>query len=317
MKQNCVIILVVIDSFYKARIMEGIMVRSMTGFGRGTYSDDGKEFTVEIKSVNHRYIDFYIKLPRQIGFLEERVREVVSKSLFRGKVDIFISFEDRSDDSRSVTLDEALASAYIQAVEKLKDKYNLKDDLSVSLVSKFPDVLRIEKNEDDEEQLWDVLNKALEVAISSLVQMREKEGNELRTSLLQKADYIEEIISQISIRSPKVVIEYKQKLENRIKEILNQQTIDENRIAMEVAIFADRCGIDEELVRLGSHLIQLRDILSIKKQPVGRKLDFLVQEINREINTIGSKSNDIIITKNVLELKSETEKIREQIQNIE
>ncbi|HEY5585544.1 MAG TPA: YicC/YloC family endoribonuclease [Ruminiclostridium sp.] len=293
------------------------MVRSMTGFGRGTYSDDGKEFTVEIKSVNHRYIDFYIKLPRQIGFLEERVREVVSKSLFRGKVDIFISFEDRSDDSRSVTLDEALASAYIQAVEKLKDKYNLKDDLSVSLVSKFPDVLRIEKNEDDEEQLWDVLNKALEVAISSLVQMREKEGNELRTSLLQKADYIEEIISQISIRSPKVVIEYKQKLENRIKEILNQQTIDENRIAMEVAIFADRCGIDEELVRLGSHLIQLRDILSIKKQPVGRKLDFLVQEINREINTIGSKSNDIIITKNVLELKSETEKIREQIQNIE
>lgn len=293
------------------------MVRSMTGFGRGTHSDSGKEFTVEIKSVNHRYIDFYIKLPRQIGFLEEKVREVVSKSIFRGKVDIFISFEDRSDDSRSVTLDEALASAYIQAVEKLKEKYSLKDDLSISLVSRFPDVLRIEKNEDDEDQLWSILSKALELATSSLVQMREKEGNELRSSLLQKADYMEEIISQISNRSPEVVIEYKQKLENRIKELLNQQTIDENRIAMEVAIFADRCGIDEELVRLGSHLIQLRDILSIKNQPVGRKLDFLVQEINREINTIGSKSNDIIITKNVLELKSESEKIREQIQNIE
>lgn len=293
------------------------MVRSMTGFGRGTCNENGKEFTVEIKSVNHRYIDFYIKLPRQIAYLEERVREVVAKSIFRGKVDIFISFEDRSDDSKSVMLDEALAGAYIQAVEKIKDKYGLKDDLSVSLVSRFPDVLRIEKTEDDEEQLWNILNKALEAAVASLIQMREKEGNELRSSLLQKAEYMEDIISQITNRSPEVVIEYKQKLENRIKELLNQQTIDENRIAMEVAIFADRCGIDEELVRLGSHLTQLRDILNIKKQPVGRKLDFLVQEINREINTIGSKSNDIIITKNVLELKSETEKIREQIQNME
>ncbi|AEY66309.1 YicC/YloC family endoribonuclease [Clostridium sp. BNL1100] len=293
------------------------MVRSMTGFGRGTFSDNGKEFTVEIKTVNHRYIDFYIKLPRQIGYLEERVREVASQSLFRGKVDIFISFEDRSDNSRSVTLDEPLASAYIQAVEKLKEKYSLKDDLSVSLISRFPDVLRIEKNEDDEEHLWSVLKKALDLAIASLLQMREKEGNELRNSLLQKADYMETIISDISQRSPQVVTEYKQKLEYRIKELLNQQTVDENRIAMEVAIFADRCGIDEELVRLGSHLTQLRDILNIKKQPIGRKLDFLVQEINREINTIGSKSNDIIITKNVLELKSEAEKIREQIQNME
>ena len=293
------------------------MVRSMTGFGRGTFSDSGKEFTVEIKSVNHRYIDFYIKLPRQIAFLEERVREIVSKSIYRGKVDIFISFEDRSEDSKSVTLDEALADAYIQAIDKLKVKYNLADDISVSLVSRLPDVLRIEKNEDDEEQLWKVLYNALETAISSLIQMREKEGNELRESLLQKADNMQEIIKHISERSPEVVSEYKLKLENRIKDLLNQQTIDENRIAMEVAIFADRCSIDEELVRLGSHLSQLRDILSIQQQPVGRKLDFLVQEINREINTIGSKSNDIIITKNVLELKSETEKIREQIQNIE
>ena len=293
------------------------MVRSMTGFGRGTCNENGKEFTVEIKSVNHRYIDFYIKLPRQIAYLEERVREVVSKSIFRGKVDIFISFEDRSEDSKSVMLDEALAGAYIQAIEKLKGKYGLKDDLSVSLISRFPDVLKIEKTEDDEEQLWSILNKALETAVASLIQMREKEGNELRSSLLQKADYMESIISQITNRSPEVVIEYKQKLENRIKDLLNQQTVDENRLAMEVAIFADRCSIDEELVRLGSHLSQLRDILSIKKQPVGRKLDFLVQEINREINTIGSKSNDIMITKNVLELKSETEKIREQIQNME
>lgn len=293
------------------------MVRSMTGFGRGTYSENAKEFTVEIKSVNHRYIDFYIKLPRQLSFLEDRVREIVSKSLFRGKVDIFISFEDRSDASKNVTLDEALASAYIQAFEKLNDKYNLVDDISVSLVSRFPDVLRVEKHDVDEEQLWLVLKNAIELAITSLIQMREKEGNELRTSLLQKADLMEEIIIQIANRSPEVVLEYKQKLENRIKELMSQQTLDDNRIAMEVAIFADRGSIDEELVRLGSHLVQLRDILGINKQPVGRKLDFLVQEINREINTIGSKSNDIIITKNVLDLKSETEKIREQIQNIE
>ncbi len=293
------------------------MVRSMTGFGRGTFSDSGKEFTVEIKSVNHRYIDFYIKLPRQIAFLEERVREIVSKNIYRGKVDIFISFEDRSEDSKSVTLDEALADAYIQAINKLKAKYNLADDISVSLVSRLPDVLRIEKNEDDEEQLWIVLKNAIEVAISSLIHMREKEGNELRESLMQKADNMQDIIKHIYERSPGVVSEYKLKLENRIKDLMNQQTIDENRIAMEVAIFADRCSIDEELVRLGSHLSQLRDILSIQQQAIGRKLDFLVQEINREINTIGSKSNDIIITKSVLELKSETEKIREQIQNIE
>lgn len=293
------------------------MVRSMTGFGRGTYSECGKEFTVEIKSVNHRYIDFYIKLPRQIGFLEEKVREEVAKSLFRGKVDIFVSFEDRAEDSKNVTLDEALASAYIQAIEKLKGKYELKDDLTVSLISRFPDVLKIEKNEDDEELLWNVLNKALKLAIDSLIQMREKEGKELRDSLLNRADYMETIIAQITKRSPGVVTEYKQKLENRIKDLLNQQAVDENRLAMEVAIFADRCAIDEELVRLGSHLTQLRDLLNLKNQPVGRKLDFLVQEINREINTIGSKSNDIEITKCVLELKSETEKIREQIQNME
>lgn len=293
------------------------MVRSMTGFGRGTYSESGKEFTVEIKSVNHRYIDFYIKLPRQIGFLEEKVREEVAKSLFRGKVDIFISFEDRAEDARNVTLDEPLASAYIQAVEKLKGKYDLKDDLTVSLISRFPDVLRIEKADDDEELLWNVLNKALKLAIESLIQMREKEGKELRENLLSRADYMETIIAQITKRSPGVVLEYKQKLENRIKDLLNQQVVDENRLAMEVAIFADRCAIDEELVRLGSHLIQLRELLNLKNQQVGRKLDFLVQEINREINTIGSKSNDIEITKCVLELKSETEKIREQIQNIE
>ncbi len=293
------------------------MVRSMTGFGRGTFSDNGKEFTVEIKSVNHRYVDFYIRMPRQISFFEDKIREVVSKSISRGKVDIFVSFEDRSEDSKVVALDEALAGAYIQATNQIKEKYNIQEDISLSLITRFPDVLRVEKNEADEEQLWNILNKAIDAAVSSLISMREREGAELRSSILQKASYMQEIITEISKRSPDVVLEYKQKLENRINDLLGQQSIDENRLAMEVAIFADKCSIDEELVRLGSHMLQLADILKIKNQPVGRKLDFLVQEINREINTIGSKSNDINITKFVLELKSETEKIREQIQNIE
>ncbi len=293
------------------------MVRSMTGFGRGTFSENGKEFTVEIKSVNHRYVDFYIRMPRQISFFEDRIREVVSKSVSRGKVDIFVSFEDRSEDSKVVTLDEALAGAYIQAANKIKEKYNIQDEISLSLITRFPDVLRVEKHEADEDELWSILSKAIEAAVNSLVSMREREGAELRSSILQKALYMQEVITEISKRSPEVVLEYKQKLENRINDLLGQQTIDENRLAMEVAIFADKCSIDEELVRLGSHMLQLSDILNIKNQPVGRKLDFLVQEINREINTIGSKSNDINITKFVLELKSETEKIREQIQNIE
>ncbi|MCX7711644.1 MAG: YicC family protein [Clostridia bacterium] len=292
------------------------MIKSMTGFGRGTSQAEGKEFTVEIKTVNHRYVDIFVKYPRQLSFLEDKVREVVGKSLSRGKIDVYISFEDKGEDSKTVLLDEALAKAYISAIQNLKEKFGLNDDASVSLVSRFPDVLRVEKVETDEEKLWNLLKAALEGALESLIAMRLKEGKELRSSLLDKADYIESVLKTISQRSPEVVKEYKAKLENRIKELLDQQTVDENRIAMEVAIFADRCSIDEEIVRLGSHIGQLRDTLN-SQQPVGRKLDFLVQEMNREINTIGSKANDLVITKSVIDLKSEIEKIREQIQNIE
>lgn len=292
------------------------MIKSMTGFGRGTSQADGKEFTVEIKTVNHRYVDIFVKYPRQLSFLEDKVRELVGKSLSRGKIDVYISYEDNGEDSKTVLLDEALAKAYINSIELMKDKFNLKDDLSVGLVSRFSDVLRVEKAEADEEIIWSLLKNALEGAVDSLVAMRIKEGAELRNSLLEKANFIESVLKEISQRSPEVVREYKAKLENRIKEIMEQQTVDESRLAMEVAIFADRCSIDEEIVRLGSHIIQLRDTLN-SKQPVGRKLDFLVQEMNREINTIGSKANDLVITKNVIELKSEIEKVREQIQNIE
>lgn len=292
------------------------MIRSMTGFGRGTSQADGKEFLVEIKTVNHRYSDIFIKIPRHISFLEDKVRELVNKSLSRGKIDVYITYEDSGEDSKCVLLDEPLAKAYINAAKVLRDKFNLKDDISVSLISKFPDILMVEKAEEDEEKLWNLLKIALEDALHNLIAMRENEGEGLRNSLLEKADYLEDIVKEIASRSPEVVREYKQKLENRIKELTEQQTIDESRLAMEVAIFADRCSIDEEIVRLGSHINQLREALNMN-QPVGRKLDFLIQEMIREINTIGSKANDLAITKHVVEVKSEIEKMREQVQNVE
>jgi uncharacterized protein (TIGR00255 family) len=292
------------------------MIKSMTGFGRGEFAQDGREFTVEIKTVNHRYSDVFIKMPRQMGFLEDKVRELVGKGISRGKIDVFITYYNHCDDSKSVIYDEVLAKTYISAVEALRDKFALTDDITVSLIARFPDVLKVEQNEEDEELLWSILKIAVENALASLVNMRENEGEGLKNVLLDRASYIEGIISEISRHAPEVPKEYKNKLETRIKDLLDQQTIDENRIAMEVAVFADRCSIDEELVRLASHIGQMREALSIS-QPVGRKLDFLIQEMNREINTIGSKANDLTITRNVVEIKSEIEKIREQIQNIE
>lgn len=292
------------------------MIKSMTGFGRGESSGEGKEFLVEIKTVNHRYSDVFIKMPRQISFLEDKIREVVSKIISRGKIDVYVSFENHSEDSKVVALDEPLVKAYMNAITQLRDRFNLKDDISVSLVSRFPDILKIEKPEENQEEIWQLLKIALENALNSLVVMRENEGLELKNNLLERSFYIENVLKAIVERAPEVVKEYKKKLENRIKELLEQQTIDESRIAMEVAMFSDRCSVDEELVRLGSHINQLRETLNIE-QPVGRKLDFLIQEMNREINTIGSKANDLSITRNVIDLKSEIEKIREQIQNLE
>ena len=292
------------------------MVRSMTGFGRGEVSRDGKEFTVEIKTVNHRYLDIFIKMPRQISFLEDRVRELVSKAISRGKIDVYITYANYGDDSRQVTIDEQLAKAYISALEELRDRFSLADDISVSLLSKCPEVLKVEQVEEDGEQLWEILKTALDDAVASLIRMREIEGEAMKKALLERADAIEVVIGKIEARAPEVPREYKTKLAERISDLLEQQVADESRIAMEVALFADRCSIDEELVRLKSHFGQMRQILDMD-QPVGRKLDFLVQEMNREINTIGSKANDLEITRYVVDVKSEIEKIREQVQNIE
>lgn len=292
------------------------MIKSMTGFGRGISQANGKEFVVEIKTVNHRYMDIFTKIPRQISFIEDRMRELVGKYISRGKIDIYVSYDDMGEESKTVILDEMLAKAYIDAIGLLKQKFQLNEEISVSLISRFPDVLRVEKVDENEDEIWQILKSALEGALEALVAMRLKEGAEIRNSLLEKADFIEKTVKQIKERSPDIVKEYKAKLESRINELMEQQSVDESRLAVEVAFFADRCSIDEEIVRLGSHISQLRDTLN-SDQPVGRKLDFLLQEMNREVNTIGSKANDLSITRSVIELKSELEKIREQIQNIE
>jgi len=292
------------------------MIRSMTGFGRGEYENGGRKYVVEIKTVNHRYADIFVKVPRQISFIEDRVRQTVSKNLSRGKIDVFVNYESNEENSKLVVIDEVLAESYINAVRFLRDNFGLQDDISTSLISRFPDVLKVEKAEEDVDEIWEGLKIALDEAIDCVIKMRENEGEGLKRDFLKKAAYVESLVEEISKRAPEVVKDYKQRLETRIKDLLEQQTIDESRLAMEVAIFADRCSIDEELVRIKSHINQLKEILDMD-QPIGRKLDFLIQEMNREINTIGSKANDLIITKNVIEIKSEIEKIREQIQNVE
>lgn len=292
------------------------MAKSMTGFGRGGHQQDGKEFLVEIKTVNHRYSDVFIKMPRQVGFLEDRVRELVSKAISRGKIDVFVTYNNSGEAAKSVSFDEGLAKSYISAVEALRDRFGLRDDISVSLISRYPDVLKSEQTEEDGEELWSILKLAVSNALDSLVAMRESEGEGLKKDLLARADYIDRILKDIVQKAPEVVKDYKARLESRIRELMEQKVADESRLAMEVAIFADRCSIDEETVRLSSHLGQMRETLALE-QPVGRKLDFIIQEMNREINTIGSKANDLAITRSVVEIKSEIEKLREQIQNIE
>ena len=288
----------------------------MTGYGKGEAQSEGNKYTVEIKSVNHRYSDYSIRLPKHLSSFEDKVRSLASEYISRGKIDIFVSCEEYGENNIEVKLNEPLAKAYIEATEKLCTRFNLVNDISASFISRFPDVLTVEKKEEDEENIWSVLKQALETALKSFVAMREIEGQKLKDDLLEKSGKIENLVKKIEERAPLVVIEYKNRLDAKLKEFVDQNIIDENRIAAEVAIFADRCSIDEEIVRLKSHLSQLKHILENENQ-VGRKLDFLVQEINREVNTIGSKANDLEIIKNVVEAKSEIEKLREQIQNLE
>lgn len=290
------------------------MIRSMTGFGYCEYSEDNITFTVEIKTVNHRHFDIFIRMPKQISSLEDRVRSVISGRVQRGKVDVYITCEDNSENSVEVMVDERLAAAYLNAIRTMAVNLGVEDDVSASTLARFPDILKVE-NKLDDDRMGVVLEKAVEKAVSALVEMREKEGQKLKESLILILETVESYLDRIRGRAPMVVREYKEKLETRLEELAGMK-IDPARFAMEAAIFADRCSIDEEVVRLESHICQMKEMLELGS-PVGKKLDFLLQEMNREVNTIGSKANDLEITRCVVELKNEIEKLREQVQNIE
>lgn len=292
------------------------MIRSMTGFGRGTFSSDGREYLVEIRTVNHRYSDISIRISKAYSYLESKIREELGKKIIRGKVDVNVWIDDYGTRGRTVLLDEGLADLYMNSLKKLKQRYVINEEVSLSLISRFPDVLRVKKEEDDEDVVWSELKQALTQSVDALIVMREKEGAQLKNDILEKTGILNTYVYQIESRAPLVVNEFRNRLHNRIKDILGDTKVDEGRLEVEVALFADRCSIEEEITRLKSHIKQLDHSLE-GSQAVGRKLDFLVQEMNREVNTIGSKANDLEITKVVVEAKSEIEKVREQIQNIE
>lgn len=292
------------------------VLKSMTGYGRAEEILNGKKITCEVRSVNHRYSDYSVKVPRCYGFMEDRARKKVSEYIARGKVDVYIAVESYGEADRQIRLNLPLAKSYIDALYALRDEFGLKDDISVSGIARFGDIFRSEMIEEDEDALWADVEEVLKKACGAFVSMREREGERIEKDLSDRIEYMRSLAAKIEARSPETVAEYSQKLYQKIKEVLEDRTVDEARVLTEVAIFADKVAVNEEMVRLESHFKEYYDIIS-KNEPAGRKLDFLIQEINREINTTGSKASDIEIAKLVVELKGETEKLREQIQNIE
>lgn len=293
------------------------MLKSMTGFGRGESQLQDKRFSIEIKSLNHRYMDVSIKMPKLFTYLEDSMRQRIKEQVKRGRVEVFVAYETLGDSEVQIKADLSLAKYYLEALKEIQEKLQVKDDITVSLIAKFPDVIRTEKAEVDEDEISQALLQGLDMALEKLVEMRINEGAQLKADLLKRLVLLEELIAEIGKRSPQVVSEYRQRLTERIEEIMEDgYTLDDNRIIMEVALFADKSNITEELVRFESHIQQFRKAME-ESEAVGRKLDFLIQEMNREVNTIGSKANDLLITNMVVEIKSELEKMREQVQNIE
>ncbi len=292
------------------------MANSMTGFGRANVLIDGREITVELKSVNHRFLDLGFRMPRHISFLEDEIRRQLTERLTRGHVDVFVSYRNTRTDARTAVVDGALLNAYITAANECAEKYGLRNDLSVVSALRFPDVVDVVEAEEDREAVTELLKKALGAACDELINMRRIEGERLCADLLARLDTVLGIRAGIAEKAPGVVEDYRAKLNERIASILQSVEIDAARLATEVALFADKANIDEELVRLGSHVAAARELLE-NGSAVGRKMDFIVQEMNREFNTIGSKANNKDITALVIEGKAEIEKIREQVQNLE
>lgn len=294
------------------------MIKSMTGFGRSEYSDGKRNIIVEIKSVNHRYSDITVKMPRRYSFAEDRLKSNVKDIARRGKIDVSIIVENITEDDTNIKLNTMVAKQYYDNLRELQKNFEVSGDITLQFLSTLPDVMKAIPDLEDEEAIYKSMEIPVIMAAKKLDEMRILEGNKLAEDIIKRGDIIRERVKEIEKRSPEVTKAYTEKLRDRIKELVgNNVTLPEDRILLEAAIFADKCSITEELVRLDSHIIQLNSIISKSNQPDGKKLDFLVQEMNREANTIGSKANDIEITSKVLEIKSEIEKIREQVQNIE
>ncbi len=292
------------------------MIKSMTGYGRFQQTIDGREILVEIKSVNHRYFEFSARVPRAYGYLEEKLKSFIQGRVSRGKVDVGVTIFNVEGKDAQIEVNQSIAAGYVNALRNANENLKLKDDLSLSNLIRLPDIFNVIKTAEDETVIWNDVKTVAEEALNNFISMREIEGLKMMDDIKSRLNYIGELVDMVEGRSPIVTEAYRQKLYGKLCEILSDKKIDEQRILTEAAVFSEKTAVDEETVRLKSHIHQFGTLLDIK-EPVGRKLDFLIQEFNRESNTIGSKAQDIEITKIVVELKSEIEKIREQIQNIE
>ena len=291
------------------------MIKSMTGYGKANSIQKERNYQIEIKTVNHRYLDISVKMPRQLSYLEDVIKREISTKIKRGKVDVFVTFENNSLEGREIKINTELASAYIKELKKLAESENILSDIQVNDIAKYPEVLNIQNNQDDETIKLELL-EVLKEATNNLVNMRQAEGSKIAEDLVARLDNIQEKVIQISKLSTGLIEEYVVKLEERLKQLLNGQELDQARLAQEVVIYADKCSVEEEVTRLNSHISQFKNLIN-SEEAVGKKLDFIIQEMNRETNTIGSKANNLQITNIVIDLKTEIENIREQIQNIE
>ena len=293
------------------------MIRSMTGFGHGEVSNDkNQKVTVEMKSVNHRYCDISLKLPKKLAMFEANIRNIMKEYASRGKIDIYVSYEDLTETAVSLHYNQAMAEEYMQVFKKMQEDFNIETKITAEALAKYPEVVTIEEVQQDEEVWWELLEAALRQAAEKFVETRTIEGANLKRDLLGKLDQMAADVTFIEERSPQIIAEYRSKLEEKVKEFLEDSTIEENRIAAEVTLYADKIAVDEEIVRLQSHISSMTDVLE-SDESIGRKLDFMAQEMNREANTILSKSSDVDLADHAIELKTNVEKVREQIQNIE
>ncbi len=292
------------------------MLRSMTGYGRSQKILNGRDISVEIRSVNHRYYEYTSRIPRTYNYIDEKLKSLLKSAISRGKVEVSVTINNIEGKDSQIAINKGVAEGYVTALRSISEELGLKDDLTLSKLIKIPDIFNIQKTPDDEEQICADVSEVTSEALERFVTMRETEGERLKKDILEKTDFIIERVGMVEAQSPATVEAYRNRLYKKLSEVLEDKNIDEQRIITEAAVFSEKIAVDEETVRLRSHIAQLRDILE-SDEAVGRKLDFIIQEINREVNTIGSKAQDLTITKIVVDMKSEIEKIREQIQNVE